>query len=81
MRMTETELPGIGLRRVLTTRAGERVAVVSHHGPAHDLFLFDDGADAPDASIRLDAAEARLLGAILDGTYAAGCALCRAHPG
>lgn len=69
MRTTERALPGIGIMRELTTGDGERVAVVEHLGSARELFLFGEGAEAPRGSVRLDAREARLLGAILADTY------------
>ena len=42
----ETELPGVGVRREFTTRAGMRLGVIQTRSGRRDLLLFD--LDVPD---------------------------------
>lgn len=68
MDVTETALPGIGLRHEFTTEQGRRLGLVSHRSGRRDLLLYDESD--PDAtrdvvSLTTDEAEvvATLLGA------------------
>lgn len=44
--VTETRLPGVGVRHEFSTAGGERVAVVSHRGGRRELVVYD--RDDPD---------------------------------
>lgn len=68
MEVSETPLPGIGLRHEFTTEQGRRLGLVSHRSGRRDLLLYDE--HDPDAardvvSLSTDEAEvvATLLGA------------------
>lgn len=39
--VTETQLPGVGVRHDFTTSEGERVAVLSHRGGRRELLVYD----------------------------------------
>jgi TrkA domain protein len=39
--ITETLLPGVGVRHEFTTSGGERVAVLTHHNGRRELALYD----------------------------------------
>ncbi len=57
--VTETSLPGVGVRHEFTSSSGERVAVVSHRGGWRDIVVY--GRDDPDACttvLHLDADDA-----------------------
>jgi TrkA domain protein len=46
--VSETQLPGVGVRHEFTTAAGERVAVVTHRTGRREIAVYDRGD--PDAS-------------------------------
>ncbi len=67
--VTEIQLPGVGVRYEFTTRDGERLAVLSHHGGRRELFRYD--AEDPDRAMRLlavDEGDARTLTELLGAT-------------
>lgn len=69
MKIEETPLPGIGVRRELMLVSGRRVGVVTHRDGATELILSRiDDPDACVASIPLSAEEAAALGGLLGGT-------------
>jgi TrkA domain protein len=43
MDITETALPGVGLRHDFTTRAGRQLGVVTHRTGRRDLLVYDRG--------------------------------------
>lgn len=65
----ETTLPGVGLRHAFTTRAGERIGVVSHRTGRRDLLVYSAGdPDACRAAIALTAEEGAALAELLGGS-------------
>lgn len=67
-RVTETQLPGVGVRHEFTTAEGERIAVVAHRSGRRELAVF--GPDDPDACstvLHLDPRDARVLVDVLGG--------------
>lgn len=66
--VTETQLPGVGVRHEFTTAEGERVAVVAHRSGRRELAVF--GRDDPDACktvLHLAPRDARVLVDVLGG--------------
>jgi TrkA domain protein len=66
--VTETKLPGVGVRHEFTTADGERVSVVAHRGGRRELAVY--GRDDPDACVtvlHLDPRDARVLVDVLGG--------------
>ena len=67
-RVTETQLPGVGVRHEFTTAEGERIAVVAHRSGRRELAVY--GRDDPDACrtvLHLDPRDARVLVDVLGG--------------
>ena len=62
-------LMGIGTRYDLAGRAGARVSVTVHKDGHRELYVFEDSGEQPTAVIRITLEQARLLGAVLSGTY------------
>ena len=67
--LRETRLPGIGVKYVLRTAAGNRVSVILHNDGKRELYYHERGDDDPRAVIELDDDEARQLAAIVGGAY------------
>ena len=68
-RVTETQLPGVGVRHEFTTAEGERIAVVAHRSGRRELAVY--GRDDPDACrtvLHLDPRDARVLVDVLGGS-------------
>lgn len=66
--VTETQLPGVGVRHEFATGAGERVAVLSHRTGRREIAVFD--ADDPDRChtvLHLDPDDTRTLADLLGG--------------
>ena len=64
--VSETTLPGVGVRYEFTTSDGQRVCVVHHRGGRREIVLFDE--EDPDSSaggIRLDKDDSRTLAELL----------------
>ena len=64
--VSETRLPGVGVRHEFTTAGGERVAVLSHRGGRRELVVYR--RDDPDAAItvlHLSADDTRTLAELL----------------
>ncbi|TMR23878.1 cation:proton antiporter regulatory subunit [Nonomuraea turkmeniaca] len=62
MEVEQTALPGIGLRHDFTTRAGQRVGVVSHRTGRRDLVIYDeDDPDRACQTVKLNDEEADAL--------------------
>ncbi len=65
-KMTEVQLPGVGVRYEFTSGRGERIAVVAHRGGRQDLALYDArDADTSRTILELDSEDAATLASIL----------------
>ena len=70
--VTETPLPGVGVRHEFTTSEGERVGVVSHRGGWRDIVVYGrDDPDACSAVLHLDADDAQTLAELLGAVHIA----------
>ena len=68
MDITETALPGVGLRHDFTTRAGRQLGVVTHRTGRRDLLVYDrDDPDRCQEVIQLTGEEADALADLLGG--------------
>jgi TrkA domain protein len=67
--VTETPLPGVGVRFEFTSGAGERVGVLVHRGGRRELMVYD-AADPDRCStlLRLDADDTYTLNELLGGS-------------
>ena len=68
--LTQTRLPGIGIKFGLGLAHGGRIAVIQHNDGVREVYFFrrrDD--DEPSAVIHLEDDEARQLGAVIGGAY------------
>lgn len=64
------ELYGIGTRYDLPVEAGAgRLSVISHRDGQRELYVFTDAGQEPAAVVPLSEEHARLLAAVLMGTY------------
>ena len=67
--VTETQLPGVGVRHEFTTTAGERVSVLSHRTGRKEIAVYDrDDPDACSTLLHLAAEDTRTLADLLGGT-------------
>jgi len=67
--VSETHLPGVGVRYEFTTCDGVQVGVVHHHGGRREVVVYDD--DDPDRAasvLRLDGDDSRTLSDLLGAT-------------
>ena len=67
--VTETELPGFGVRYEFTTADGRQLGVIVHRSGRRDLLVYDE--DDPDRcaeTVGLDAESEQLLAELLGGT-------------
>lgn len=67
--VSETQLPGVGVRHEFTTTAGERLAVLSHRSGRREVIVYDQ--DDPDASttvLHLSRDDTRTLADLLGAT-------------
>ena len=68
-KVTETDLPGVGVRFDLETDAGRVVGVVVHQSGRRDLVVYDDwDVDRARESVELSEDEGHTLGEILGGS-------------
>jgi TrkA domain protein len=68
--LTQTRLPGIGVKFSFALAHGGRLAVIQHNDGAREVYFFrrrDD--DEPAAVIHIEDDEARQLGAVIGGAY------------
>lgn len=64
--VTETLLPGLGVRHDFTTGQGEQVGVIVLRSGRREVVLYDPiDPDRPKATLRLDADESRTLAELL----------------
>jgi TrkA domain protein len=67
--VSETRLPGVGVRHDFTTGGGERMGVISHRGGRKDLLVYrQDDPDACGLVVRLDQEDVRTLSDVLGGS-------------
>ena len=68
-KVTETDLPGVGVRFDLETNAGRSVGVVVHQSGRRDLVVYDErDVDRARESVELSEDEGHTLGEILGGS-------------
>lgn len=69
--LTETRLPGVGVKYSLRLAGGGRVAIILHNDGQREIYFYGHGQDEsePTAVIPLDDDEARQLGAVIGGAY------------
>jgi TrkA domain protein len=68
--LSQTRLPGVGVKYTCLTAHGGRLTVILHNEGQREIYWFrhaDD--DEPEAVIALEDDEARQLGAIIGGAY------------
>ena len=69
MQVKEHDLPGVGKKFALTSNEGERMTVIIHNTGHREIYTFRGSEEFPAHAVRLEDAEARMLGAILGGAY------------
>ena len=68
-KVTETDLPGVGVRFDLETNAGRSVGVVVHQSGRRDLVVYDErDVDRARESVELSEDEGHTLGELLGGS-------------
>jgi TrkA domain protein len=66
--VTETQLPGVGVRHEFATSAGERVAVLSHRTGRREIAIYDRAdPDKCNTVMRLNPDDTRTLADLLGG--------------
>lgn len=64
------QLPGIGTRYDLPgARAPHHVSVVVHKDGRREIYFFTSRSEEPTSVLELTAEQARMLGAVLNGSY------------
>lgn len=67
--VTETKLPGVGIRYEFTTHDGVRLGVLHHHGGRREIVVYDeDDPDRASSVVELDADDGRTLSELLGAT-------------
>jgi TrkA domain protein len=67
--VTETQLPGVGVRHEFTTASGERLAVLSHRTGRREIAVYDRAdPDTCSTVLRLSPDETRTLAELLGGS-------------
>lgn len=67
--VTETRLPGVGVRHELTTSSGERLAVLSHRTGRREIAVYDKpDPDACSTVLHLSPDDTRTLAEVLGGS-------------
>lgn len=67
-KVTETQLPGVGVRHEFSTDAGERVAVLSHRTGRREIALYDRAdPDSCTTVLHLNPDDTRTLADLLGG--------------
>jgi len=64
--VTETHLPGVGVRHDFTTASGQRLGVIAHRGGRREVLVYDsDDPDACRTVMQLDVDDSRTLAEVL----------------
>ncbi|MDX6645611.1 MAG: TrkA domain protein [Miltoncostaeaceae bacterium] len=64
--VTETKLPGVGVRHDFTTHHGDRIGMIAHRAGHRDLLLYDrDDPDSCGQVVRLEEDDVRTLADLL----------------
>lgn len=67
--VTETQLPGVGVRHEFTTASGERLAVLSHRTGRREIAVYDRAdPDASSTVLHLSHDDTRTLAELLGGS-------------
>lgn len=67
--VTETQLPGVGVRYEFTTHDGALLGVLHHHGGRREIVVYDeDDPDRASSVVELDADDSRTLSELLGAT-------------
>lgn len=67
--VTETQLPGVGIRYEFSTEEGTNVGVICHHGGRREVFVYDQrDPDVAQSVVRLSADDSRTLTELLGAT-------------
>ncbi len=67
--VTETQLPGVGVRHEFTTAEGERVGVLSHRSGRREVLVYDrKDPDACSTVVHLSREDTRTLAELLGAT-------------
>jgi len=68
--VTETQLPGVGVRHDFTTRSGDRLGAIVHRTGHRDLLVYDrEDPDECGLVLRLDEDDARTLSDMLGASH------------
>lgn len=68
--VTETQLPGVGVRHEFVTTEGERVGVLSHRSGRREVVVYrSDDPDACSTVLHLDSDDAHALAELLGATH------------
>lgn len=67
--VTETQLPGVGIRYEFSTDEGANVGVLCHHGGRREVFVYNErDPDVAQSVVRLSADDSRTLTELLGAT-------------
>lgn len=67
--VTETQLPGVGVRYEFTTSDGVRLGVLHHHGGRREIIVYDeDDPDRASSVVELNADDSRTVSELLGAT-------------
>jgi TrkA domain protein len=69
LEISQTRLPGVGVKYVLPLDGGGRLTVIQHNDGKRDLYVLAQGAEEPHHVAALSDEEARRLGTLLAGAY------------
>jgi TrkA domain protein len=69
LELSQTRLPGVGIKYVLPLDGGGRIIVIQHNDGRRDLYALAPDAEEPRHIASLSDEEARRLGALLAGAY------------
>lgn len=70
--VTETQLPGVGVRYEFTTADGQRVGVLSHRGGRREILVYDRrDPDAATGVLQLSTEDTRTLSELLGASQVA----------
>jgi TrkA domain protein len=68
--VTETHLPGVGVRYEFTTVDGVRLGVLHHHGGRREIVVYDeDDPDRATSVVELNADDSRTVSELLGATH------------